>query len=29
MRLLVTDDPADLALAQVARSTLRCGESPP
>jgi uncharacterized membrane protein len=29
MRLLVTDDPADLALAQVARSTLRCGVSPP
>jgi uncharacterized membrane protein len=29
MRLLVTDDPADLALAQVARSTLRCGESQP
>jgi uncharacterized membrane protein len=29
MRLLVTDDPADLALAQTARSTLRCGVSPP
>jgi uncharacterized membrane protein len=28
MRLLLTDDPADLALAEAARSTLRCGASP-
>jgi uncharacterized membrane protein len=27
MRLLLTDDPADLALAIAARSTLRCGAS--
>ena len=28
MRLLLTDDPADLELAKSARSTLRCGASP-
>ena len=28
MRLLLTDDPADLASAQVARATLRCGGEP-
>jgi uncharacterized membrane protein len=28
MRLLLTDDPADLELAKAARSTLRCGASP-
>ena len=28
MRLLLTDDPADLATAQVARATLRCGGEP-
>lgn len=27
MRLLLTDDPADLALAKASRSTLRCGAS--